>query len=52
MVVEITRHGVRDYNEKNGGSTDVGFTKIGYDDSVKIGQQYKADHDLFKDIKP
>lgn len=37
MVVEITRHGVRDYNKRDSASSDVGFTKIGYDDSVKIG---------------
>ena len=34
MVVNITRHGVRNYNEKSDGSIDVGFTKIGYDESV------------------
>ena len=41
MMVEITRHGVRNYNQKNNSSTDVGFTRIGYEDSIKIGQKYK-----------
>lgn len=26
MMVEVTRHGVRNYNEKSNGSIDVGFT--------------------------
>ena len=37
MMVEVTRHGVRNYNEKSNGSIDVGFTQVGYDESVQIG---------------
>lgn len=52
MVIDIIRHGVRDYNLKQNSLADVGFTKIGYDNSIKIGQKYKEEIDLFKSLKP